>query len=645
MKIHRIGFFSSAAISLVSEETVYQRKDAETRRRRGMENDVAALRLCGFAFNLSACRLFKFFLYISLFCLVGCGKNMTESGAPQQESRRESWPKPADWQRLNEQVHGRLIQVTSPLEACTINTQNASCKEALDQMLNPFFLEDQPGATQSTGWLGAWTSAISPYAVAVESTEDVVATVNFAREHKLKLVIKGTGHDYLGRSSAPNSLLLWTHKMRAVTLHDSFMPSGCPETTAGIPAVTIEAGARWLEAYEEVTGKHGLYVQGGGCTSVGAAGGFIQGGGFGSYSRKYGTGGAGLLEAEVVTADGRVLIANAYQNEDLFWALRGGGGGTFGAVTKMTLRVHDLPSTLGQLEGVLSARTDQAFKDLIEQFIHFYREKLHNEHWGESIQINQNNSIHLHLEFQGLEQKEVEDLWQPLKSWMAQQPEEYSIETTLTMLAPNKVWDYAYLEQLIPQALQADNRKGHPKGYQWWWTGDHHQVSTFWYTYQSRWLPMALFEEKSAKSFAQVLFNASRVWEGGLELHFNKGLSGASADAIERGRETPMNPVVYDAAALVIMAAGKQAAYPGIEGHEVDTSAAEGKVDRLNRAMKIITDVTPASGSYLNEADYFQKDWQHAFWGEHYSRLLDTKKKYDPYFLFRCHHCVGSQEP
>ena len=105
---------------------------------------------------------------------------------------------------------------------------------------------------------------------------------------------------------------------------------------------------------------------------------------------------------------------------------------------------------------------------------------------------------------------------------------------------------------------------------------------------------------------------------------------------------TPMNPVVYDAAALIIMAAGKQAIFPGLNDYEVHESEAREQVRKVNAAMKIITDATPESGSYLNEADYFQKNWHNEFWGENYPRLLKIKQKYDPDGLFKCHHSVGS---
>jgi FAD/FMN-containing dehydrogenase len=69
--------------------------------------------------------------------------------------------------------------------------------------------------------------------------------------------------------------------------------------------VSCGAGAIWMQAYDAVTTKGGAYVQGGGCTTVGVAG-LVQSGGFGSFSKHYGTAAAGLLEAEVVTADGKI---------------------------------------------------------------------------------------------------------------------------------------------------------------------------------------------------------------------------------------------------------------------------------------------------------------------------------------------------
>src|SRR5215470_1514748 len=298
----------------------------------------------------------------------------------------------ANWQALRDQVGERLIQVQSPLAACRADGAGTACGAALQSLKNPFFNEDEPGATQTTGWLDAWAASVSPYAVAAESAQDIVAAVKFARENRIRLVIKGTGHDYLGRSNAQDSLLVWTHRMRNVTTHDAFRIAGGPANDPGVPAISVGAGTRWLEAYVAATAA-GRYVQGGGCTSVGAAGGFTQGGGFGSFSKRYGTGAAGVLEVEVVTADGLVGIANEAQNQDLFWALRGGGGGTFGIVTRVTLLAHPIPQWVGAVLGRITAKSDGAFKELVVRLLRFYEASLNNEHWGERFVIRGDNSV------------------------------------------------------------------------------------------------------------------------------------------------------------------------------------------------------------------------------------------------------------
>src|SRR4029453_16315047 len=128
------------------------------------------------------------------------------------------WPSSAMWDKLKQQVGGRLIPVTSPLAPCTSAPGSAACAARLQEMKNPFFISEQPGGTQLSGWLDAWTPAPSVYAVAAKNTGDVAAAVNFAREHRLRLVVKGTGHSYLGTSNAPDSLLVWTHGMNAITV-------------------------------------------------------------------------------------------------------------------------------------------------------------------------------------------------------------------------------------------------------------------------------------------------------------------------------------------------------------------------------------------------------------------------------------------
>ena len=219
------------------------------------------------------------------------------------------WPVPAQWASLRDHVGGRLVAVQPPF---------AADPELLQSLGNPFYINESAALTQTLGWTDAWKSAPSAYAVLAQSSADVAAAVNFAREHQVRLVVKGGGHSYIGASNAADSLLVWTRpNMQAVELLDRFVPQGARGQPEPEMAVSVGAGAIWLDVYQAATTAGGRYVQGGGCTTVGVAG-LLQGGGFGSYSQGFGTAGASLLEAEVVTADGTARVVNAFQDPDLF---------------------------------------------------------------------------------------------------------------------------------------------------------------------------------------------------------------------------------------------------------------------------------------------------------------------------------------
>ncbi len=91
-----------------------------------------------------------------------------------------AWPSAARWEKLNQDVGGQLITVRSPLAACEGAPGSAACTQIIADLRNPYYIGDQPGATQTSGWVDAWMSAPSAYAVAARHTADVVAAVNFA---------------------------------------------------------------------------------------------------------------------------------------------------------------------------------------------------------------------------------------------------------------------------------------------------------------------------------------------------------------------------------------------------------------------------------------------------------------------------------
>ena len=105
-----------------------------------------------------------------------------------------------------------------------------------------------------------------------------------------------------------------------------------------------------------------------------------------------------------------------------------------------------------------------------------------------------------------------------------------------------------------------------------------------------------------------------------------------------------MNPMVADAFALAISGAGEPPAYPGVPGHEPDVVTGLQDAAAITETMNEIRKLLPRVGSYVWETDYFQANWQDAFWGENYTRLRAVKDKYDPAGLFFLHHGVGSED-
>jgi FAD/FMN-containing dehydrogenase len=547
-----------------------------------------------------------------------------------------AWPNSAGWNKLRQDVGGNLIKVQPLFASCTTEPQPAECLDQLKNATNPFYLGDQPGGTQVSGWLDAWTPAASVYAVAARNTADVVAAVNFARENNLRLVVKGGGHSYQGTSNAPDSLLIWTREMNQVIVHAAFVAQDCQSKQAPTPAVTVGAGAMWIDVYEAVTTKAGRYVQGGGCTTVGVAG-LIQSGGFGSMSKGFGTAAAWLLEAEIVTADGIARIVNACTNPDLFWALKGGGGGSWGVVTQLTLCTHELPEFFGYSEGTLKANSDIAFRQLIAQFVDFYHDNLLNPHWGESVNITPDNTLELSMVCQGLDNEGAADVWKIFFDW-AGSSSEYAVSGLRAGAGHARAWwDVAARKKRGSDSMISDPRAGAPD-YHAWWSGDKDQVSAFLHGYESIWLPASLLKPVNRTQLAHALFAASRHWE--VELHFNKGLAGAPAHAIAAARDTATNPAVLDAFALAIIANGGP---PPFARPPFDAGAARQHARAVDEAAAELRKIVPHPGSYVSESNFFNESWPQAFWGNHYQKLRTVKTKYDPDELFFVHHGVGSE--
>ncbi|MFF4759548.1 FAD-binding oxidoreductase [Streptomyces sp. NPDC001292] len=187
----------------------------------------------------------------------------------------------------------------------------------------------------------SWTTAkqlyntrfdsLKPAAVAyVAHAEDIRTVLSYARAHHIRVALRNGGHSYGGWSSGDGRLIIDVSKLSQVR-------------ASGSTAV-IGAGAKLIDIYRALTAK-GVTIPGGSCPTVGISG-LVLGGGHGVVARAYGLTCDSLTRATLVTADGRQLTADATENKDLFWALRGAGNGNFGVVTELRFRTHPAPQAV-----------------------------------------------------------------------------------------------------------------------------------------------------------------------------------------------------------------------------------------------------------------------------------------------------------
>ncbi|CAF1045879.1 unnamed protein product [Rotaria sordida] len=173
-------------------------------------------------------------------------------------SNSSCWPDALVWQSFNETIDGRLLSSEPSAVVCNEKPYNAeACALAIAQWSNSTWRSDQAGALQNHNWENSSCSiftnsttcnqgSVSVFAVNATLPEHVQKTVRFAATNNFRLVIKSTGHDYLGRSTAAGSLLLWLHHMKTMTLIEQY--SSCGHASVS-NAARIGAGVQWSEVY------------------------------------------------------------------------------------------------------------------------------------------------------------------------------------------------------------------------------------------------------------------------------------------------------------------------------------------------------------------------------------------------------------
>lgn len=280
---------------------------------------------------------------------------------------------------------------------------------------------------------------------------------------------------------------------------------------------------------------------------------------------------------------------------------------------------------------------------MVDRFIDFYTASLMNPQWGEIVTIRPGRRLGIAMSSHGLDDRQCEAIWQPFLRWVAEAGDDYAfLEPAQIRSGPARHrWDPAFLQAHAPGAIRHDDRPGAPSD-NIYWSANMSEAGHFVRGYESVWLPASLFRTDQREHLTDELLAAGTL--ASVELHFQKGLAGASREAVAASADTATNPAMLDAFALAIIASEEPPAFPGLAGYSPDLAAARHDATQVARAMVTLRSVVPEAGSYVAESSYFEHEWQRCYWGANYPRLLAVKQKYDPAGLFFVRHGVGSEQ-
>lgn len=406
---------------------------------------------------------------------------------------------------------------------------------------------------------------------------------------------------YLGKSTGKGALGIWTHNLKSIDFiyYESEHYNG--------PAIKMGAGVQVFEAYYAANSR-GLRVVGGDCPTVGLAGGYSQGGGHSILSSTYGLGADQTLEWEVVTADGKLVTASPTENSDLYWALSGGGGGTYGLVLSLTSKAH--PD--GEIGGAsLAFNLAGISPDTYWDAISLWHENLPKivDSGAQAIYTILNESFILNcLTWPGSSVSQVSALLQPFTTGLEERNITYSLNVTSF---PSFIKHFNHFLGPLPFGPPMANTDQV--------TGGRLVPRSVVYTNNSA-LTAALRNISSSGNFYFNLFGVNVS-------HALVGNTPSSNAVLPAWRDALVSIVVV-----------------GPWDFTVPREEMVKREDELtNSVMPQLEAVTPGSGAYLNEANFQQSNWQEDFYGSNYEKLRSVKKKHDPSDLFYATTAVGSE--
>lgn len=427
--------------------------------------------------------------------------------------------------------------------------------------------------------------------IEITGPEDAQEAFKFARQNKVALSIKSSGHDYMSRSGGRETLALWTRNLKGAEFHSAFRPQGT--RAKPVMAVTLGSGINSNEA-TAFANMYNATVLSGSSGTVSVAGGWSLFGGHSVLSPKYGLGVDRVLEINVVTPDGETRTCNSAQNKDLFWALRGAGGGAFGVVLNATIQAEpSVPVTLAVLAFAPTAKNQDDFLKLIID----HTPKWSSQGWGGIMSPLSMTMVGPHIN-----QATAERSLAPAIDFVKR------LNGTILFREYKTYYDF------FEENIAVDS-------------GDIGQGALVAF----RVLPKRFHETNAGK----------RDLHNFLTKQVSKGLTPtlflttpAQYDYVDGS--TSVNPVWRNSYWDI-----------GFTQTYGWNATNEDRRDVAATIQQFSTDVialAPDGAAYPNEADPWTKNWQKEFWGDNYARLAALKAKYDPHSLLHCWKCVGFQD-
>ncbi|KAF2218987.1 hypothetical protein BDZ85DRAFT_269349 [Elsinoe ampelina] len=534
-----------------------------------------------------------------------------------------AYPKQADWDALNATIGGNLVAGKLIASACYPPISDpVACKAAASFSNDDILVPQDPLLVQAPWWSGnkcvaslsdSGTCELGAYpnfVVAAKTAQHVSEGIKFAKKFNLRLSVKNTGHDFLGRNLGAGSLSIWTYGLQGVQIIDNWFPAGPQGYGAkGQKVAQYGAAIQFGQLYDAAR-KGGVTVVGGADSTVGAGGGWIQGGGHGRLSNNFGMGVDQVLEYEVVLPDGRIVTANKNSYSDLFSALLGGGGGTFGVTTKITIKTYPRFSVVGCANIAVTPNPNATTGGFAEAMAYFLTQSGKFVDFGLTGYPNLfPNSFSGPFTAAGKTNDEI-------LAFLAPVIEGVKARGASITVTPVVISD--------PSDLAVPNTDGN--------VGTN-QTQPSNVIFGSRLLSRkGLSDEATLTNLLKTLFS-----NGFYALPYPV-LGGQVTKNALTTLDFGLNPAWRTAIMHFIFVD------LGAARFSLDTVAIKAAHKRIVNVINPVVDpLSVNSGAYLNEANYQEPNPKKTFWGGElrYNRLLSIKKKYDPTNVFWCNPCVG----